>query len=139
MSHSEVDVPSILKQDGIEYTDFEDINKEHHNIDTVINSMPKDRSWSKTLVNSDSNSVTLIAQRPGEGNRLHYHPEWNEWWYILRGRWEWEIEGVKKIISTGDFIFMKKGRKHKITACGDKELSIRMAVSRYDVEHIYPE
>lgn len=139
MSHSEVDVPSILKQDGIEYTDFEDINKEHHNIDAVINSMPKDRSWSKTLVNSESNSVTLIAQRPGEGNRLHYHPEWNEWWYILQGRWEWEIEDVKKIISTGDFIFMKKGRKHKITARGDKELSIRMAVSRYDVEHIYPE
>ena len=23
----------------------------------------------------------------------HYHPDWNEWWYIYEGEWEWEIEG----------------------------------------------
>ena len=23
--------------------------------------------------------MTLIGQLPGEGNRLHYHPKWNEW------------------------------------------------------------
>ena len=137
MPHSEIDVPSILKEDGITHTDFTDINLEHQNIFTVIEAMPKDCSWSKTLVNSESNSVTLIAQKAGEGNRLHYHPDWNEWWLILQGKWKWEIEGKEKIVEKGDFIFMKKGRRHKITACGNK-LSIRMAVSRYDVEHVYP-
>lgn len=138
MPNSEIDVPSILKKDGIDFSDFSESNKEHVNIPSIIERMPSDCSWSKTLVNSDSNSVTLLAQLPGEGNRLHYHPSWNEWWFILKGPWEWEIEGVKKVVNTGDFVFMEKGRKHKITACGTG-LSIRMAVSRYDVEHVYPD
>ncbi len=137
MPHSETDVPSILKEDGILHSDFTDSNKEYQNIPRIINEMPKDRSWCKTLVNSESNSVTILAQMPGEGNRLHYHPDWNEWWYILKGPWRWEIEGEERIVNTGDFVFMKKNRAHKITACGEN-LSIRMAVSRYDVEHIYP-
>tara|TARA_B100000886_G_scaffold340264_1_gene308786 strand:- start:2090 stop:2503 length:414 start_codon:yes stop_codon:yes gene_type:complete len=137
MPHSEIEVPKILSKDGIHISDFEDCNKEMISISDVINQMPKDKSWCKTIVNTDSNSVTILAQLPGEGNRLHYHPDWNEWWYILQGPWLWEIEGKKKTVNTGDFVFMKKGRKHKITANGSK-LSIRMAVSRYDVEHVYP-
>ena len=134
---SEVDVPSILKADGIAVSDFENANKELVSIPEIISEMPKDSSWSRTIVNSDSNSVTLLAQMPGEGNRLHYHPDWNEWWFILQGPWEWEIEGKVSIVNTGDFVFMEKGRKHRITSTGEG-LSIRMAVSRYDVEHVYP-
>jgi len=134
--HTEKDVPSILKIDGINISDFQNSNQEVVSIPSIISSMPKHQSWCRTLVDSQSNSVTLLAQLPGEGNRMHYHPEWDECWFILKGPWLWEIEGVTKRIETGDFVFMKRGRKHKITACGD-ELSIRMAISRYDVEHVY--
>ena len=61
----------------------------------------------------------------------------NEWWYILDGEWEWEIEGKCKKVRKGDIVFMRKNRKHKITAVGNKP-AIRMAVSRADVAHIYP-
>lgn len=74
---------------------------------------------------------------PGEGNRLHYHPNWNEWWYIVKGKWEWDIEGEKTIVKKGDLVFIGKGQKHKITAIGH-EMAIRLAVSRADVEHVYP-
>jgi quercetin dioxygenase-like cupin family protein len=134
---SEVDVKSILEKDGIEISDFSSANQEICNLDAIIAAMPQDKSWSKTIVDSESNSVTLLAQLPGEGNRLHYHPDWSEWWYILRGPWKWEIDNHERTVKTGDFVFMRKGRKHKITASGDS-LSIRMAVSRYDVEHVYP-
>jgi len=137
--NSEVDVPSILARDGISLCSFDGANQEVCNIDKIIASMPIDKSWSKTIVDSESNSVTLLAQLPGEGNRLHYHPDWNECWYILRGPWPREIEDQKKIVETGDFVFMRKGRLHKITASGEGHLSIRMAISRYDVEHIYPD
>ena len=69
---------------------------------------------------------------------MHFHPDWNEWWYILKGKWEWDIEGIKKTINMGDVVFIEKNRKHKITSLG-KGLSIRLAVSRYDVEHVYTE
>ena len=95
-----------------------------------------DKSWSHTIVNSPSNRATLIAQMPGEGNRMHFHPNWDEWWYILQGKWEWNIEGKRKIVKKGEVAFIKRNKKHKITAEGN-EMAIRLAVSRSDVDHVY--
>ena len=97
---------------------------------------PNDVAWSHTLVNSKSTCATLIAQMPGEGNRRHYHPDWNEWWYIVQGSWIWEVDGTTRSVHQGDVVFVKKNRVHMITATGDK-MAIRRAVSRADVEHVY--
>ena len=67
---------------------------------------------------------------------MHFHPNWNEWWYILQGEWEWNIEGIRKIVKKGDVAFIKRNKKHKITAKGN-EMAIRLAVSRSDVDHVY--
>ena len=133
---SEVDVPSILAKDGVQINDLFDVNNEVVALSDILESMPKDVSWSKRVIDTDSNSMTIICQMPGEGNRRHHHPDWNEWWYILEGEWEWEIEGEFKKIVKGEIVFMKKNRKHKITASGSNR-AIRMAVSRADVAHVY--
>ena len=54
--------------------------------------------------------------------------------YIIH-EWEWIVEGVPKSIKKDD-VFISRNKKHKITAKGDK-MSIRMAVSREDVDHVY--
>ena len=41
------------------------------------------------------------------------------------------------LIEKDDIVFIPKGKVHKITATGNKP-AIRLAVSREDVEHIYP-
>ena len=87
-------------------------------------------------MNTESNSATLISQLPGEGNRLHYHPSWNEWWYIIRGEWEWEVEGETIPVKQGKIVFIPKNKWHKITATGNQP-AVRLAVSRADVAHIY--
>ena len=133
---SEVDVPSILAKDGVMVNDLFDVNNEVVALSDILESMPKDVSWSKRVIDTASNSMTIICQMPGEGNRRHYHPDWNEWWYIVEGEWEWEIEGEYKKIVEGEIVFMKKNRKHKITASGLSR-AIRMAVSRADVAHVY--
>jgi CMP-N,N'-diacetyllegionaminic acid synthase len=133
---SEVDVPSILAKDGVEINDLFDVNNEVVALSSILDAMPKDKSWSKRVVDTESNSMTVICQMPGEGNRRHHHPDWNEWWYIVEGEWEWEIEGKIKKIVEGDIVFMEKNRKHKITASGSSR-AIRMAVSRADVAHVY--
>ena len=135
---SEVDVPSILAKDGVEVNDLFDVNNEVVAMTSILKSMPKDKSWSKRVVDTESNSMTVICQMPGEGNRKHHHPDWNEWWYIVEGEWEWEIENKIKKIVKGDIVFMEKNRKHKITASGSGR-AIRMAVSRADVAHVYEE
>jgi len=134
----EVEVPEILKKDGVIRNNFNEENNPLVFIDSLIKKYGDESSWCHRLVNTENNSATLIGQLPGEGNRLHFHPKWNEWWYILKGKWEWDIEGDKIIVKKGDFVFIKKGRKHKITAIGN-EMAIRLAVSRADVEHVYPE
>ena len=133
----EVDVPEILKKDGILKSNFAEENIPIINLDKLMKKYGSTQPWCHRLVNTENNSATLLAQMPGEGNRLHYHPNWNEWWYILKGQWEWNIEGKRQIVKKGDFVFIKKGCRHEITAIGD-EMAIRIAVSRADVEHVYP-
>ena len=132
------DVSRILPSDGILYNISDHQNEMKSNIDEIIESMPKDSSWSYTLVNSISNRATLLAQMPGEGNRRHYHDNWDEWWLILKGEWEFEYDNKILKALKGDLIYLKRNTIHKIKAVG-KEISIRMAVSRDDVEHIYLE
>jgi CMP-N-acetylneuraminic acid synthetase/quercetin dioxygenase-like cupin family protein len=132
----EVDVPSILAKDGVKNNDLFDANKEVVNLNDLIVNMDSDASWSKRVIDTESNSMTVISQIPGEGNRRHHHPDWNEWWYIVAGEWDWEIEGKIRKVKKGDIVFMEKNRVHKITASGF-EPAIRMAVSRSDVVHVY--
>lgn len=134
--HIETDVPSILKSDGVVNNNLSDGNKEVISIHSIIESNDSRESWSHRVVNSDSNSATIISQLPGEGNRRHYHPNWNEWWYILEGEWIFEIEEKVLNIKKGDIVFIEKGKVHKITAGGNKP-AIRLAVSREDVPHIF--
>ena len=126
----------ILKDDGVKNIDFENENNIVADIAKIIDQNKDLGSWSKRIVNTESNSATLICQKPGEGNRRHYHSNWNEWWYILDGQWEFEIEGKIRIINKNELILIKKNLKHKITAIGNKP-AIRLAVSRSDVDHIY--
>jgi|TARA_R110000851_G_scaffold285798_1_gene439587 CMP-N-acetylneuraminic acid synthetase/quercetin dioxygenase-like cupin family protein len=134
----EADVPSVLLKDGVELNDLFDCNNERVSIPEILKNKPSDKSWSKRLVDSENNSATLIHQLPSEGNRRHYHDNWNEWWYIVQGQWKWEIEGKEVIVREGDFVYIEKGKWHQITAVGNSP-AIRLAVSRADVNHIYDE
>ena len=133
---ADADRARILKQDGVMLNIMDEFNKEISHINDIIEKYGRTSSWSYTVVNSPSTCGTLIAQMPGEGNRMHHHTDWDEWWYIVEGQWEWMIEGKPKIVKQGDVVFINRFRKHKITAVGDN-IAIRMAVSRADVDHVY--
>lgn len=133
---ADADVPSILKADGVEVNIMNDFNKLIVKVSDIVDSMPKDKSWSYTLINTPSNRATLIAQLPGEGNRRHHHSNWDEWWYIVQGSWIFEYNGIDYTVSKGEIVLIQRNNIHKITA-NDGQLSIRLAVSRDDVDHIY--
>ena len=133
---ADANVDRILKGDGVKSNNQESCNLDKVDIQKIIEKNGRSEPWSHTVINSPSNSATLIAQMPGEGNRLHYHHDWDEWWYIIEGEWVWIIEGKRKTIKKGEVVFIERNRKHKITAAGNK-MAIRLAVSRYDVDHMY--
>ena len=132
----ETDVPSILRKDGVVDIDFANENLPLVNLPSLIAEQDNTRSWSRRIINTENNSATLISQLPGEGNRLHYHPNWNEWWYIVDGEWEWEIAGETYKVKKGDVVFIEKNKIHRITAAGSKP-AVRLAVSKDLVPHIY--
>lgn len=135
-SFSDDFVPRVLKDDGIDFGTSNKPNQRIVNIKDLMDSNSKDSSWFHTLIDTENNSCTLLNQMPGEGNRRHYHAKWNEWWLIVRGKWLFEIEDQKYNVKEGDLVFIEKGNKHQITALGN-QIASRLAVSRYDVEHIY--
>ena len=45
---------------------------------------------------------------PGEGNRLHRHMNWDEFWLIIKGMWEFEIEGEKFKVKKDDLVLIKE-------------------------------
>ena len=126
----------VLLEDGVINNDMNSFNKEIASAYKIIDKNSEDECWSHTLVNSPSTCATLIAQMPGEGNRMHYHSDWDEWWLIMKGSWNWHVEGQDIIVKEGDVVFIERYKKHKITAIGPGQ-SIRLAVSREDVDHIY--
>ncbi len=144
------DVPKILADDGVCTLNFNAENRMVTNVPLVIhNYRGKDPSWAHRVINTESNSATLICQQKGEGNRMHHHYDWNEWWYIVKGHWIFTIEKdgtdhqmherfeTEDIhVSEGDLVFIKKGKRHKITADGLGP-NVRLAVSRADVDHVY--
>lgn len=132
----ETDVPDILKKDGVVINVFDQENLPINNIDKIIDNRDNSVSWSYRVINTENNSATIISQLPGEGNRRHYHPNWNEWWFIIQGEWEWEIEGKDFRVKKGDIVFIEKMKVHKITAVGNVP-AIRLAISRADVPHIF--
>ena len=71
--------------------------------------------------------------------QLHYHPDADECWVILKGTWEWFIdgEGTRKV-GPNDIVVVRQGIKHQITCVGD-EPGIRFAVTAPDVNHVYAE
>ena len=121
----------------IESIDLDDGNQEVLHLPSLLESLSNTESSSKRIINSPSNSATVISQMPGEGNRRHYHPEWDEWWFILEGIWEYEVDGVTQSVKKGDVVFIERQRVHKITAVGESR-AIRLAVSRDRVPHVYP-
>ena len=126
----------VLLDGGVHNNTMYEFNQELVSIAEIRSRNPKNECWSHTIINSKSNSATLIAQMPGEGNRMHYHSDWDEWWHIIDGEWEWFIEGKTVRVKKGDIVFIERNKVHKITAVGNKQ-AIRLAVSREDVDHIY--
>lgn len=132
------DVTSVLVKDGVPTVMIGEEYENNpltqlHKIKEMCGSPP----WAMRIAFNDKFGGVVICQNPGQGNRLHFHPDADECWVILEGEWEWYIEGEGvKNASVSDFIVVPKGVKHQIKCVGDKP-AIRFAITAPDVDHVY--
>ena len=137
MERHDKDVVQVLRDDGVNNVVIGDLeNVSTTSIDELIDKMGTG-SWAVRLVYNEKFGGVVIQQQPGEGNRLHYHPDADECWVIMSGKWEWyiEVEGTNTV-TKNDIVVVRKNVKHKITCIGD-EPGIRFAVTAPDVDHVY--
>lgn len=132
------DLKNVLKKDGVNNVIVGDLeNLTTTNIDELRKKMG-DGSWAARLVYNERFGGVLIQQQPGEGNRLHFHPDADECWVIMAGEWEWYIEGQgTRRVFKDDIVLVPCGVKHKITCVGDGP-AVRFAITAPDVDHVYP-
>ncbi len=137
MKTHDSDLKNVLNKDGIKNVIIGDLeNLPTTNVDELREKMG-DGSWAARIVYNERFGGVLIQQQPGEGNRLHYHPDADECWVILAGEWEWFIEGEgTKKVGINDIVVVQKGVKHQITCVGDTP-GIRLAITAPDVNHVY--
>jgi len=137
MEKHDKDVVHVLKDDGVDNVIIGDLeNVATTNIDDLVKKMGSG-SWAARLVYNEKFGGVVIQQQPGEGNRLHHHPDADECWVIISGHWEWYIDGEgTKTVSKNDIVVVQKNVKHKITCIGN-EPGIRFAITAPDVNHVY--
>ena len=101
--------------------------------------------WSEKVVVNEQIVGTLICQPPAHRTDRHYHLV-DEWWVVLEGEIDWEIEGHAQVIHAraGDLVFAPAHHDHHIRPTGDRP-SIRLAITppgefhRHDrPEHLAP-
>ena len=84
--------------------------------------------WVEKLVVNDQIVGTLICQPSGHDTDRHYHLV-DEWWFVVEGEIDWEIEGQPVIHArAGDFVYAPAMHYHHIRPTGGGP-SIRLAIT----------
>jgi mannose-6-phosphate isomerase-like protein (cupin superfamily) len=84
--------------------------------------------WSEKLVVNDQIVGTLICQPAGHTTDTHYHLV-DEWWVVLEGEIDWEIEGAELVRArAGDVVYAPALHYHHIKPTGAGP-SIRLAIT----------
>jgi mannose-6-phosphate isomerase-like protein (cupin superfamily) len=75
--------------------------------------------WSRRVIQDERQLVTLIANRPGGGNRPHWHADFDEWWVVLAGELTWELTGgIVVDARKDDIVWVPRGTVHHIKTAG---------------------
>ena len=108
----------------------------HIQIQEVVDRMGP-APWAELLIEDERNLGTLIASAPGQGNRAHWHSNFDEWWVVISGKLRWELTGGKIIHAVqGDVVWIPRGTVHHIVTEGD-EMSLRFAVAMPPAVHVW--
>ena len=93
--------------------------------------------WSRRVIQDERNLVTLIANRPGGGNRPHWHADFDEWWVVMAGEFTWELTGgIVVEARKDDIVWVPRGTVHHIKTVGT-ENSLRLAVAMPPATHYF--
>ena len=111
----------------------------HTPLDWMFERHGTQKGWGEEVILDQRNRANMIYQLPGEANRPHWHPDFDEWWVILKGELTWTVGSKPPVTARkGDIVFAEAGYRHAIATVGD-EPSVRLAVTIPGVRHVFTE
>lgn len=87
---------------------------------SMIEKVNKPWGWYENLHNDAGYKVKRLYIKPAEKISLQYHNHRNEYWIVVFGDGFIELDDIDNKLSVGDYIFVPKLSKHRVTGgnCG---------------------
>ena len=92
--------------------------------DKKFESVSKPWGAYKTLSRGNGFKIKILEIFPKEKISLQYHNERSEFWIILEGIADVQLEEKVIRLNKDEQIFIPKGSKHRVENCGDNQLKI---------------
>ena len=91
--------------------------------------------WYEPLFSDGRNNTGLICDLPGTASDHHWHPDFDEFWVVMRGTIDFDIGDYPTIhASKGDIVSAPAGKRHQMMTVGD-ESSVRLHISKIGSNH----
>jgi mannose-6-phosphate isomerase-like protein (cupin superfamily) len=71
---------------------------------------------------TERHSVAFVVLPPGKSSRLHYHPETEESYFVLRGQARMILGEEEAIVQPGQIVLIQAPKPHKIINIGEEDL-----------------
>jgi mannose-6-phosphate isomerase-like protein (cupin superfamily) len=71
---------------------------------------------------TERHSVAHVIIPVGKSSRLHFHPEAEESYYIMKGQAKLVIEGESEIVGPGQIVLIPPNKSHQITNVSPEDL-----------------
>ncbi len=81
-------------------------------------------SGPKYLMKGPRMNFALVRFRPGEDFQAHYHNVMEEDFFVLEGKVDVVVDGVKHTISAGDLIHVEPGEVHYVVNSYDQPVKM---------------
>ena len=120
-------------------TQKEPPNLLHTTLDSVIEQLGEPQ-WVTSIIKDSLNTANLVYSAPGTPHDAHWHPEFDEWWTILKGELTWDLGEKRPVyqVKEGDIMYLPRGLKHHILTQGS-ETSFRLAITDSEGLHVFQE
>lgn len=78
----------------------------------------EERPWGffRRFTNNSLSTVKILSLKPNEALSLQSHKDREEFWRVIAGSGDIEINDKKEVASVGDEYFIKAGEKHRLCA-----------------------
>lgn len=90
--------------------------------DDVLLEKLEEKVSRKVLITGDSLMMVEVYFKEGGIGQPHAHDNHEQVSYVVKGRFEVEVDGVKKILTSGDSFYANKKSTHGVKALEDSIL-----------------